>query len=119
MAARGAAEKEIVTKLILKIFKDSFVSNKEIRIPVMSAEGEEIQIKVALTAAKTNIDRNGKAVDVEVPANAGEVVSIAQFTDEEKQALIKTLSRVIDIDYAPVPKMRKFVDAVIDDEPPF
>lgn len=118
MAARGSTEKELVTKLLLKIFKNSFVNDKEIRIPVMSSDGEEIQIKVTLTAAKTNIDRNGNAESVDVPTDAGKFVEVAQFSDEEKAALAEKLSRIIDIDYAPVPKMMNF-SAMTDEEVPF
>ena len=54
--ARGAVSKEIISKKILEIFEGSFKYNdgKEIRIPLQE-DGEEIQIKVALTCAKDNV----------------------------------------------------------------
>jgi len=51
--ARGQQSKENITKAILQIFSGSFVDadGKTIRIPT-KCEGETIEIKVALTAAK-------------------------------------------------------------------
>lgn len=54
--ARGANSKIEVSKKILSTFNGAFLYNdgKEIRIPMIE-DGEEIQIKVALTAAKENV----------------------------------------------------------------
>lgn len=51
MAVRGSIAKEEITEKILKDFPNSFKYNKEIRIP-WKENGEEIQIKITLTAAK-------------------------------------------------------------------
>ena len=55
--ARGQIAKAEVAKKILDSFEGAFSYNdgKEIRIPIME-NGEEIQIKVALTAAKENVN---------------------------------------------------------------
>lgn len=58
MAARGAQAKEAITGAILVTFKDAFMNGKELRVPVME-NGEEIQIKITLTAAKTNVPHDG------------------------------------------------------------
>lgn len=65
MAARGAAEKEIITNKILEVFDGSFLYNsgKEIRIPV-----GDVQIKVALTCAKENVE---PADENRLPGEAG------------------------------------------------
>ena len=57
MAARGSLSKETIKNKILEVFPGSFLYNsgKEIRIP-MNEEGELIQIKCTLTAAKTNVE---------------------------------------------------------------
>ena len=55
MAARGAESKEEVANIILQTFPAAFKYEKEIRIPMME-NGELIQIKVTLTAAKTNVE---------------------------------------------------------------
>ena len=63
MAARGAESKEKVMQNILKTFPGAFKYDKEIRIPMIE-NGEEVQIKVTLTAAKTNVASGG---DVALP----------------------------------------------------
>ena len=57
MAARGSQAKAVVTQKILETFEGSFLYNngKELRIPIVE-NGEIIQIKVALTAAKVNVE---------------------------------------------------------------
>lgn len=59
--ARGALSKEEATKKILEAFPGSFIYEKEIRIPFVE-EGENIQIKCALTCAKTNVEAGGENV---------------------------------------------------------
>lgn len=71
MAARGAEAKEKIINQILANFAGSFRYDKEIRIPVME-NGELIQIKVTLTAAKTNVDIGG---DTAIPG--AEPISMA------------------------------------------
>ena len=63
MAARGAESKEKVTQVILDTFPGAFKYEKELRIPMIE-NGEEVQIKVTFTAAKTNVERGG---DVALP----------------------------------------------------
>lgn len=55
--ARGAVSKQEVAKKILSTFEGAFLYNdeKEIRVPLME-DGELIQIKVTLTAAKENVN---------------------------------------------------------------
>ena len=55
--AKGAESKAKVQKQILAVFPGSFLYNdgKEIRIP-MAEGGEVVQIKVALTCAKENVE---------------------------------------------------------------
>lgn len=54
MAVRGSWSKGIVKEKILETFKDSFENGSEIRIPLYE-NGDRIEIKVTLTAAKTNV----------------------------------------------------------------
>lgn len=60
--ARGAEAKSKVQKQILEAFPGSFLYNdgKEIRIP-MPEGGEMVQIKVALTCAKENVEMGADA----------------------------------------------------------
>ena len=73
MALKGTILKKEITDKILETFPGSFLYNdgKEIRIPGME-EGQLIQVKVALTCAKTNVEQNGEN------AIPGEVVSTSQ-----------------------------------------
>ena len=79
MAARGAESKEKVTQVILDTFPGAFKYEKELRIP-MFENGEEVQIKVTLTAAKTNVERGG---DVALPG------ATSQFTASPAPAQLK------------------------------
>lgn len=61
--AKGAAAKQAIFEKILETFEGSFMYNngKELRIPWLE-DGNEVQIKVALTCAKDNVDReDGKS----------------------------------------------------------
>ena len=70
MASRGAEEKQIVIDKIKEVFPEAFEYDKTIRIPI-----GDIQIKVALTAAKDNVEPGGDTV---VPGvKATKVVAIA------------------------------------------
>lgn len=60
MAARGSIAKETITNQILAAFPGAFKYEKEIRIPIME-NGEIIQIKCVLTAAKVNVEIGGDA----------------------------------------------------------
>ena len=74
MAAKGSQAKEVIKNKILEVFSGSFLydNGKEIRIP-MKEDGLEIQIKLTLTAAKTNVNPGGDTV---VP---GEVVTTEEY----------------------------------------
>lgn len=58
MAVRGQRAKSDITNKILEVFPGSFVYNKEIRIPYVE-DGVDGQIKIVLTAAKTNVENGG------------------------------------------------------------
>lgn len=96
MAARGSEAKEIIKNKILETFEGSFPYDKEIRIPI-EENGEIVQIKVTLTAAKVNV---GVGADIAVPGAAvqstpgAQTAASAEITPEEKKNvtnLIETL----------------------------
>ena len=108
MAARGAEAKEKIVNQILASFQGSFKYDKEIRIPVME-NGELIQIKVTLTAAKTNVDMGGDTampgenlVSMATPAPArdftvtGTPKSVDELkpSEEEKQNMKDLLTKL-------------------------
>ena len=70
MASRGAEEKQIVIDKIKEVFPEAFEYDKTIRIPI-----GDIQIKVALTAAKDNVEPGG---DAAVPGVKATKVTIAE-----------------------------------------
>lgn len=91
--AKGAIAKEKIKEKILNTFEGSFVYNsgKEIRIPI-DEEGNEVQIKVALTCAKDNVSPEGEVIKAAAaPSEEGMINSfpaphkIAEPTEEEKQ----------------------------------
>lgn len=92
--ARGADEKEVVTQKILETFSNSFIYNKEIRIPI-----NDVQIKVTLTCAKENVEAGVAGATVLAVGNGGNVFDNfksepIQASEEEKQLvndLITTL----------------------------
>jgi len=89
--ARGSQSKEIITKKILETFDGAFINDKEIRIPI-EENGEIVQIKVTLTAAKVNVECGGanSAATSEpvVPAQKVEV------TEEERNNVQKLMENL-------------------------
>ena len=90
--ARGAEEKDVITQKILETFPNSFIYNKEIRIPI-----NDVQIKVTLTCAKENVEA-GAGVGASAVGSQNVFDSYntepIQATEEEKQLvnnLIATL----------------------------
>lgn len=90
--AKGALSKEIVMKKILETFPGAFVYDKELRIPMIEG-GEEVQIKVALTCAKTNVEIGGDtAIPGDFPPPPNTPVTPARTepvapSDQEKKAV--------------------------------
>ena len=94
--AKGALAKEYIFNKILEVFEGSFMYNggKELRIP-FNEEGSEIQIKVALTCAKDNVEPEGGVrkdaaalSEKDVPKVISENIdTIAEPTEEEKKNL--------------------------------
>lgn len=95
MAAKGAASKAIITQKILETFDGAFQYDKEIRVPILE-DGEVIQIKITLTAAKTNVAVGG---DTALPGTTpstepapargqrADITVLDEPTAEEKQAI--------------------------------
>ena len=85
--ARGSEAKQQIIQKLLSTFEGSFLYNggKEVRIPVME-NGELVQIKVALTAAKVNVECGA---DMAVPTASSAATPVtdgaSHLTDAEKQ----------------------------------
>jgi hypothetical protein len=83
--ARGQIAKAEIQKKILNNFEGAFLYNdgKEIRIPI-EENGELIQIKVALTAAKENVEQGA---DNALPGASAEKIEF----EETKKVSTKTV----------------------------
>ena len=96
--ARGQELKKEITKKILEFFPNSFLYNdgKEIRI-CGQENGEEIQVKVTLTAAKENVYSGqdnatpGEFVSTNLENNKPAEQRIVQPTQEEKENVRKLM----------------------------
>ena len=94
--ARGNLAKEIIKEKILNTFEGSFLyaGGNELRIP-FDEGGNLVQIKVALTCAKDNVNPTGEVLEMKESAPADkEMGSFMNFpephkkvepTEEEKQ----------------------------------
>ena len=95
--AKGAISKDKVKEKILEVFEGSFVNDKEIRIPFVE-NGEQIEIKVALTCAKEVIGGGAAPASAEATVSAFPVPSApaqkVEATDEEKQRLKELVARM-------------------------
>ena len=82
--ARGQEEKQIVIDKIKEVFPEAFEYDKTIRIPI-----GDVQIKVALTAAKDNVEPGG---DTAVPGAKATKITIAEGAEpifEDVSAIIE------------------------------
>lgn len=99
MAARGSQIKAEITQKILDTFEGSFINDKEIRIPGME-DGSEIQIKVTLTAAKTNVENAGSgsmtptATASQTPDSQPSRAVPREPTNEEKARVSELLEKL-------------------------
>ena len=98
MAARGSESKNIITAKLLETFAGSFIYDKNIIIPMIE-NGENLQIKIALTCAKTNVesgmDNAIPGAEVSTTATAASKAidnhNVAEVTEEEKQNVLKAM----------------------------
>ena len=96
MAARGSVVKEQIAQKILEVFPGAFAYDKEIRIP-MTENGECLQIKCVLTAAKTNVespfDENAGTV-ASTPVEAKPVATVIEPSAEEKKTVADLMAKL-------------------------
>ena len=96
MAARGSESKNIITAKLLETFAGSFIYDKNIIIPMVE-NGENLQIKIALTCAKTNVE---SGMDNAIPGTTASTIitpkidnhGVAEVTEEEKQNVLKAMA---------------------------
>ena len=94
--ARGTiAKKEVISKL-KEVFPDMFeYGNKELRIPMME-DGQRVEIKVALTCAKTNVGGDDASMEsgVQTLDFSNETPANIEPSAEEKQNIAELMSRL-------------------------
>lgn len=92
MAAKGTSSKELIINKLKEIFPDAFiVDGKELRIPLIE-EGQEVQIKIALTCAKDNIPHgNSGERPISEIIDSKEPISISDAERIETKALLTRL----------------------------
>ena len=95
MAIKGSIAKEEIIKRMMEVFEDSFMNDKTLIIPMME-NGEEVQIKLTLTASKTNIPHsNGKAeIPITVAVGMPNPVEVVEPTEEEKQRVVDLINKL-------------------------
>lgn len=99
MAIKGAIAKQQVSAKILEVFPGAFAYDKEIRVPMIE-NGEEVQIKVTLTAAKVNVTNGADtAMPGDFPAPTTAPVTPApsapiEPTAEERQNVANLLRKL-------------------------
>ena len=86
--ARGQEEKLIVINKIKEVFPEAFEYDKVIRIPI-----GDVQIKVALTAAKDNVEPGG---DAAVPGAKATKVTIAEGAEPVFEDVSGYVSAVVE-----------------------
>ena len=86
--AKGAVAKQEIGEKILKCFEGAFYYNsgKELRIP-WNENGVDVQIKIAMTCAKDNVDPTGE-VSIRPAAVASEPAPSSSFPAPHKKTEI-------------------------------
>lgn len=102
--AKGIVTKAKVLKEIMNLYGDAaFLSpdGKELRIEA-TEDGESLQIKIAVTCAKVNIERGGETVSAPTPAKvsttaaapSSPATNLTGPTEEEKQMIANLLEKM-------------------------
>lgn len=93
MAAKGSIAKEEIFKKLLETFNGSFMEDAKIlRIPTVE-NGEQIEIKVSLTAAKDILGGgNGGSVEESGSVSQPATPVSAEMTAEEKDRVAKLVA---------------------------
>ena len=91
--AKGAIAKSEVVAKIKEVFPEAFEYGKELRIP-MEEDGQRVEIKVALTCAKTNVGGDGASVESQGESNVAVNAPAAAPTEEEKQNIANLMDRL-------------------------
>lgn len=91
--AKGAESKAKLIEKLKEIYPDAFEYGKEFRIP-FEEDGQRVEIKVALTCAKSNV--SGESASEVSGVQSEEAVNVASAapTEEEKANIAKLMDRL-------------------------
>ena len=99
--AKGAASKERIFAKLLEVFPGSFMQDDKILRIVEQENGETVEIKVTLTAAKDILGAGAAKTDPKTQgefdwsadaSTSAEAAAAAQPTDEEKQNIRRMMA---------------------------
>ena len=91
--ARGAESKAKLIEKLKEIYPDFIEHGKEFRIP-FEEDGQRVEIKVALTCAKSNVGGEGASEVSGVESNTPIDVAPAAPTEEEKANIAALMDRL-------------------------
>lgn len=91
--AKGAESKAKLIEKLKEIYPDAFEYGKEFRIP-FEEDGQRVEIKVALTCAKSNVGGEGVSEVSVVESNTPVDVVPAAPTEEEKANIAALMDRL-------------------------
>ena len=92
--ARGSQAKEEIIQKILETFPGSFRYDKELRIPI-EENGENIQIKITLTAAKTNVNVEVNEIIPNISnSQTDSSPTFLEITEQEKTDVINLMEKL-------------------------
>ena len=91
--AKGAESKAKLIEKLKEIYPDAFEYGKEFRIP-FEEDGQRVEIKVALTCAKSNVGGEGASEVSGVQSEEAVNVASAAPTEEEKANIAKLMDRL-------------------------
>lgn len=91
--AKGAESKAKLIEKLKEIYPDAFEYGKEFRIP-FEEDGQRVEIKVALTCAKSNVGGEGVSEVSGVESNTPADVAPAAPTEEEKANIAALMDRL-------------------------
>lgn len=91
--AKGAESKAKLIEKLKEIYPDAFEYGKEFRIP-FEEDGQRVEIKVALTCAKSNVGGEGVSEVSGVESEEAVNVASAAPTEEEKANIATLMNRL-------------------------
>ena len=93
MAAKGTESKAKITEKILEVFSNSFINDKEIRIPMIE-NGERVEIKCTLVCAKTNVGSDDMDMRESAKATSDQSPANLEITEEEKKEVVSLIDKL-------------------------